>query len=328
MQAFKAYLIREENKAVKADFAQLSESDLDPGEVTVKVAYSSVNYKDALAATGAGKIIRRFPCVGGIDLAGTVAASSDKGFREGDPVIATSYDIGVAHHGGFAEYARVPAAWVVPLPGGLSLRDAMALGTAGFTAALAIARMESNGLAPGQGPVAVTGASGGVGSVAVDILSRLGYEVTAITGKDLEHEYLKQLGAREVLSRHTLEMGRRPLEKALWAGAVDTVGGEPLAWLTRTMREGASVGACGLTAGIELHTTVMPFILRGVNLLGIDSVNCPMRVRAQVWQRLGSDMHPAHLAALTQEIPFAELPQVFDRFLKAQTRGRIVVAIA
>jgi NADPH2:quinone reductase len=327
MQRFKAYLISQKNKAVSAGFVEFGEADLDPGEVTVKVAYSSVNYKDALAATGAGKIIRRFPCVGGIDLAGTVVASTDPRFHEGDEVIATSYDIGVAHHGGYAEFARVPAAWVVPLPRGLTLRDAMALGTAGFTAALAIVRMEANGLAPGQGPVAVTGASGGVGSTAVDILARLGYEVTAITGKDLEHDYLKMLGATEVLSRHTLEMGKRPLEKAIWAGAVDTVGGEPLAWLTRTMKEGASIGACGLTAGFELNTTVMPFILRGVNLLGIDSVNCPMQRRAGVWRRLAEDMHPAHLAALSQEIPFADLPQVFDGFLKAQVRGRIVVAI-
>lgn len=327
MPPFKAYLIREDNKVVSAGFTEFQESGLDAGEVTVKVAFSSVNYKDALAATGAGRIIRRFPCIGGIDLCGTVTASTEPRFREGDLVIATSYDIGVAHHGGYAEYARVPAAWVVPLPRGLTPKDAMALGTAGFTAALAIVRMEKNGLSPGQGPVAVTGSSGGVGSVAVDILARLGYEVTAITGKDLEHDYLKRLGAAQVLSRHTLEMGKRPLEKATWAGAVDTVGGEPLAWLTRTMKESASISACGLTAGIELNATVLPFILRGVNLLGIDSVNCPMPLRTEVWNRLAGDMHPVHLAALTQEIAFAELPQVFDGFLKAQVRGRIVVAI-
>ena len=328
MTPFKAYLIQQEEGKVVSRFVELNEAQLDPGEVTIRVAYSSVNYKDALAATGAGKIIRRFPCVGGIDLSGTVVASADARFAKGDAVIATSFDIGVAHHGGYAEYARIPAAWVVPLPKGLSLYEAMAIGTAGFTAALGIVRLEDNGLKPASGAVAVTGASGGVGSIAVDILANLGYQVTAITGKDAEHDYLRSLGASAIISRHTLDMGKRPMEKALWAGAYDTVGGEPLAWLTRTVDQGGSIAACGLTAGIELHTTVMPFILRGINLLGVDSGYCPMPLRQKVWQRLAADMRPPHLALMTRTIPFDQLPQVFDDFLQTRVRGRIVVDLA
>ena len=329
MNSFQAYQISsaDNGKTVSAAFIQTTLDALDAGEVTIRVAYSSINYKDALAATGAGRILRRFPCIGGIDLAGTVSSSADARFKPGDRVLVTGYDLGVAHHGGYSEYARVPADWVVPVPSAMGLDDAMAIGTAGFTAALAVARMEDNGLRPGQGPVIVTGASGGVGSVAVNILAGRGYQVTAVTGKDAEHDYLRSLGAREVLSRHTLEMGKRPLEKTTWAGAVDTVGGEPLAWLTRTMMIGGSIGACGLTAGIELNTTVMPFILRGVNLLGVDSVNCPMAPRTELWQRLCADLKPAQLTAMKKTIPFAELPQAFEPFLKAQVRGRIVVAI-
>jgi putative YhdH/YhfP family quinone oxidoreductase len=328
VNSFKAYLIQQDGDGVAGRFTTMSEGQLDGGDVTIRVAYSSVNYKDALAATGAGRIIRRFPCVGGIDLSGTVVASADARFSPGDAVIATSYDIGVAHHGGYAEFARVPSGWVVAMPGGLSPFDAMALGTAGFTAALGIQRLEDNGMQPGCGPIAVTGATGGVGSIAVDILAKLGYEVTAITGKDSERAYLHSLGASEVISRHSLEMGRRPLEKAMWAGAYDTVGGEPLAWLTRTMRQEASIAACGLTAGVELNTTVMPFILRGVNLLGVDSGYWPMPGRQRIWERLATDMRPPHLSAMTRSIAFDELPSVFDEFLRGQVRGRIVVDIA
>lgn len=328
MSPFKAYLIAQEDRRVVGRFETISEKRLDAGEVTIRVAYSSINYKDALAATGAGKIIRRFPCVGGIDLSGTVLASTDPRFSEGDPLIATSYDIGVAHHGGYAQYARIPAGWVVPLPKALSLYDAMALGTAGFTAGLGIQRLEDNGMRPGSGPVAVTGATGGVGSIVVDILANLGYEVTAITGKDAEHDFLRRLGASAVVSRHSLEMGKRPLEVATWAGAYDTVGGEPLAWLTRTMKQEASIAACGLTAGIDLQTTVMPFILRGVNLLGVDSGFWPMPSRQRIWERLATDMRPPHLPEITRCVPFDELPELFDDFLKARVRGRIVVDIA
>lgn len=325
---FQAFLIDQEGSKLTAHMAQMSESQLDRGEVTVRVAYSSVNYKDALAATGAGKIIRRFPCVGGIDLCGTVIASSDPRFAKGDAVIATSYDIGVSHHGGYAEYARIPAEWVVTLPRGLSPFEAMALGTAGFTAALGVQRLEDNGLHPDGGPVAVTGASGGVGSLAIDVLAQRGYHVVAITGKDGEHDYLRGLGAREVISRHTLEIGKRPLEKSLWAGAYDTVGGELLAWLTRSMRQGGSIACAGNAAGIELNTTVMPLILRGNNLLGVDSGWWPMPGRQRIWQRLAADMRPPHLRQIARTIPFHELPAVFDDFLQAKVRGRIVVDIA
>lgn len=226
MDSFKALLIEERDGKVVSGFSMLDETRLDPGSVTIRVAYSSVNYKDALAATGAGKIIRRFPCVGGIDLSGTVIASDDPRFKAGDPVIATSFDIGVAHHGGYAEIARVPGEWVVPLPDGLSLYDAMALGTAGFTAALAVVRMEENRLTPASGPVIVTGATGGVGSLAVDILAKRGYHVVALTGKESEADYLRSLGASEVMLRSTLDLSKiRPLDKAKWAGAVDNLGG-------------------------------------------------------------------------------------------------------
>jgi alcohol dehydrogenase len=294
----------------------------------VKVAYSSVNYKDALAATGAGKIIRRFPCVGGIDLSGTVAESSDPKFRKGDAVIATSYDLGVAHDGGYAEYCRVPAAWAVPMPTGLDLFEAMALGTAGFTAGLAVERMEHDGLNPANGPVVVTGATGGVGSIAVDILGGAGYHVVALTGKEAESDYLKKLGAREVMLRSSLDLGRiKPLDKATWAGAVDNLGGEVLSWIASTMQVGGTLASIGLAASHQFNTTVMPFILRGVSLLGVDSVNAPMDLRQKVWRRLGSNLKPRHLKDLATTVAFSELPGVFDRLLKAQMRGRAVVKI-
>lgn len=327
MEKFKAYRMFEENGRVSARLVELGLDDLDPGEVLIRNSHSSVNYKDALAATGTGRIVRRFPLIGGIDAAGSVAASDDPRFREGDAVLVTGYGMGVEHDGGYAEYSRVPGDWVVPLPQGLSAADAMAIGTAGFTAALAIMRMEQNGLKPANGPVAVTGASGGVGSVAVDLLAGLGYEVAAISGKDDQHEYLRHLGAAQVLSRHTLEMGRKPLEKAIWAGAVDPVGGEMLAWLTRTIKPHGSIASCGLTGGTELHTTVMPFILRGVNLLGIDSVQCPMEIRRRAWQRLAGNMRPRHLKEMTRTVGFEQLPEILDVLLKGGIKGRVVVKI-
>jgi putative YhdH/YhfP family quinone oxidoreductase len=329
MQTFKAYRIHEIEKKVVARFEHLSLDQLDPGEVVVRVAYSSVNYKDALAATGAGKIIRRFPCVGGIDLSGTVVESADARFEKGDAVIATSYDLGVSRDGGYAEYARVPADWVVPMPKGLSLLDAMALGTAGYTAALAVVRMEANGLAPGNGPVVVSGATGGVGSIAIDILARLGYQVTALTGKTAEADYLKQLGAKEILDRKSLDLAKiKPLDKALWAGAVDNLGGEVLAWMASTMRQGGAIAAVGLAASMSLNTTVAPFILRGVSLLGIDSGYTPMPLRQEIWRRLSGDMRPPHLAQMLRTVPFDELPGAFEHFLKGEARGRVVVDMA
>jgi putative YhdH/YhfP family quinone oxidoreductase len=326
MDKFRVYRLREADRKVSAAFETASVEELDAGEVVIRVAYSCINYKDALAATGKGRIIRRFPCIGGIDLSGTVVESADPRFAKGDAVIATSYDIGVAHDGGYAEYARIPADWVVPMPKGMSLFEAMALGTAGFTAGLAVARMEHEGLKPGSGPVAVTGATGGVGSIAVDILAALGHDVTAITGKDSESDYLKGLGAREVMLRSTIDLAKvKPLDKATWAGAVDNLGGEMLAWLASTMNIGAPLAAVGLAASMSLPTTVAPFILRGVSLLGVDSVNCPMAQRRRVWERLATDMRPRHLAQFARTIPFDELPGAFEDFVAARVRGRIVV---
>lgn len=326
MDSFRVYRLREADRKVTAAFETATVEQLDAGEIVIRVAYSCINYKDALAATGKGRIIRRFPCIGGIDLSGTVVESADPRFSKGDAVLATSYDIGVAHDGGFAEYARIPADWVVPMPKGLSLFDAMALGTAGFTAGLAVVRMEHEGLRPGAGPVAVTGATGGVGSIAVDILAGLGHQVTAITGKEAEADYLRGLGAREVMLRSSIDLAKiKPLDKATWAGAVDNLGGEMLAWLASTMQIGAPLAAVGLAASMSLPTTVAPFILRGVSLLGVDSVNCPMPQRRMVWERLATDMRPRHLAAMSRTIPFDDLPKAFDDFIDGKVRGRIVV---
>lgn len=333
MKKFSAYRIFEQDGKSTGRFVELQLSDLDPGEVVIQTHYSSVNYKDALAATGAGKVVRRFPCVGGVDAAGVVVNSADERFRPGDEVIVTGYGMGVDHDGGFAEYVRVSADWVVPLPqgltrpNGLSLWDAMALGTAGFTAALSIHRLEQNELSPEKGKVIVTGATGGVASLAIQMLAQLGYQVVALTGKDNEHEYLKSLGATEILSRKDLEMGVRPLEKAQWAGALDAVGGETLAWLTRTMRQNGVIASFGNAGGIPLHTTVMPFILRGVRLIGIDSAATAMPLRRHIWQRLASDLKPKLLAQVAQVVPFAELPQVFPLMLQGKLRGRTVVGI-
>ena len=328
MSKFKAFRIRESGGKIASGFEQVSMEELDAGEVVVKVAYSSINYKDALAATGAGKIIRRFPCIGGIDLSGTVVESSDNRFKPGDPIIATSFDLGVAHDGGYTEYARVPAAWVVPLPKGLSLFEAMALGTAGYTAGLAVLRMEHNGLTPVQGPVIVTGATGGVGSLAVDMLSALGYQVVAVTGKEAETIYLKHLGATEVRLRQSIDLAKiRPLDKAQWAGAVDNLGGDMLAWIASGMKDDGCIASIGLAAGMNLNTTVAPFILRGVSLIGINSVSTPMPLRQKVWERLAGDMRPRHLKELATTLPFDQLPGAFDAFISAKVRGRIVVAI-
>ena len=329
MSPFKAFLIDQKDGKTIAGFTDFKEDQLDKGEVTIKVAYSSVNYKDALAATGAGRIIRRYPCIGGIDMAGTVAKSTDARFKEGDEVIATSYDIGVAHHGGYAEYGRVPADWVVPLPKGMSLFESMALGTAGYTAALGVVRMEENGLQPANGRVIVSGATGGVGSIAIDILARLGYEVVALTGKESQADYLKGLGAKEVMLRASLDLAKiKPLDKTLWAGAVDNLGGDVLAWMASTMQQNGVIASIGLAASMSLNTTVAPFILRGASLLGIDSGYTAMPLRRKVWERLAGDMRPAHLAGMTRTVKLADLPSVFDEFIKGQAHGRVVVDCA
>jgi len=325
---FNAFKVFDENGRIAGRVVRASVDELSDGAVVIKAAYSSVNYKDALAATGAGKIMRRFPLVGGIDVAGAIESSSDARFTAGDAVLVTGYDLGVSHDGGFSAYVRVPAEWVVPVPKGLSLFDAMAIGTAGFTAALSVVEMERNGLLPSSGPVIVTGATGGVGSIAVQALASRGYAVTAVTGKADQADYLRTLGAKDVILRGSLEMGTRPLEKALWAGAVDPVGGDLLAWLTRTMMYGGCIASSGLTGGTDLKTTVLPFILRGVKLLGIDSVMCPAASRLRVWQRLADDLKPAHLAASTRAISLDELPEAFATLLGGQARGRFVVDLS
>jgi putative YhdH/YhfP family quinone oxidoreductase len=329
MNSFKALLIEERDGKVSSGLVRMDESQLDAGGVSIRVAYSSINYKDALAATGAGKIIRRFPCVGGIDMSGTVIESTDLRFKPGDRVVATSFDIGVAHHGGYAEIARVPGDWVVPLPAGLSLFDAMVLGTAGFTAALGIVRMEENGLRPEKGAVIVTGATGGVGSLAIDMLAKLGYHVVALTGKEAEAAYLRELGAAEVLLRESLDLTKiRPLDRGRWAGAVDNLGGDFLAWIASTMQQGGTIASIGLAASMSLNTTVAPFILRGVSLLGIDSGYIREPYRSGVWQRLASDLRPPHLENMARRIAFDDLPTAFEAFIAGRAKGRAVVEIA
>ena len=329
MASFKALRIFNEDGKVASRFVDMTVDELDPGEVVIRNEYSSINYKDALAATGAGKIIRRFPCVGGIDGAGVVESSTDPAFKPGDRVIANSYDVGVAHDGGYAGYMRIPAAWLVPLPEGLTTFEAMALGVAGFTAGLAVVRMEANGLAPGNGPVIVNGATGGVGSVAIDILARRGYRVVALTGKAAEADYLKSIGAAEVMLRSDLDLAKiRPLDKSLWAGAVDNLGGDVLSWMASTMQIGGTIASIGLAASHEFKTTVMPFILRGVTLCGVDSVNCPMPLRREVWRRLATDLKPAHLDTMTRTISLDDLPAAFGAFVAGSVKGRTVVKIA
>lgn len=326
-EPFRAFRVFDEDGKVQGRIVQAVLGDLSPGGVVIDASHSSVNYKDALAATGAGKIIRRFPLIAGIDVAGTVRSSTDGRFREGQQVLVTGYDLGVAHDGGYAGSARVPAEWVVPMPDGLSSFDAMAIGTAGFTAALSIVELERNGLTPAQGPVIVTGATGGVGSLAVQMLAARGYQVTALTGKDSEHDFLRLLGASDVIARHSLQLGTRPMEKPLWAGAVDVVGGEMLAWLTRTMMYNGPIASSGLTGGTDLKTTVLPFILRGTKLLGIDSVMCPMAVRLDVWHRLATDLKPKQLQAIATAIGLDDLPGAFATLLSGAARGRYVVRV-
>ncbi|HEY8489294.1 MAG TPA: acryloyl-CoA reductase [Thermaerobacter sp.] len=331
VEAFAAYVVeRLEDGSLRQGVRTLTPADLPTGEVTIRVAYSGVNYKDGLASRPDGRVVRSYPIVPGIDLAGKVAESTDPRFRPGDPVLVTGYELGVSHHGGYAEMARVPAQWVVPLPRGLDLREAMILGTAGFTAALALHRLEEHGLAPGDGPVLVTGASGGVGSVAVAILARRGYEVVASTGKAGAEDYLRRLGAARVIPREQVAVaGGKPLEKQQWAAAIDAVGGDTLAHILRTTRYGGAVAAIGLTGGSQLNTTVFPFILRGIALLGIDSVYCPMPLRMRIWQRLAGDLRPPSLESLVHgEVGLSGLPAAFEDVLAGRVRGRILVRIA
>jgi NADPH2:quinone reductase len=325
---FKAFRIHNESGRIVSRFETLNLDDLTAGEVVIRVEYSDINYKDALAATGAGKILRKYPLVGGIDLAGTVESSADPRYKAGDAVLITGSSLSETLDGGYAEYARAPGESVIPMPPGLDTRMAMALGTAGFTAALAIHRMEQNGQAPGKGPIAVTGATGGVGSIAIDMLSARGYEVHAITGKGSAQEYLTSLGASKVLLRSELELGSRPLEATRFAGAIDNVGGEFFSWLARSLDLWGNIASIGLTGGAEIKMTVMPFILRGVNVLGINSSATLRATRLEVWKRIAGDLRPRHLERIVKRsIAFDELPSAFDAYLKGEVTGRTVVKI-
>jgi len=327
VEKFKAYKLTEVDRKIRAEFVECTLDELDAGELVVRVAYSDVNYKDALAATGKGRILLRPACIGGIDLAGTVVSSADGRFAKGDAVLAVGHLLGVKHHGGYAEYARIPADWAVKLPRGMTLWEAMAFGTAGYTAGLAVMRMEHNGLKPANGPVVVNGATGGVGSIALAALAKLGYAVTAMTGKESEAGWLKQLGAKEILLRQNLDLTKiKPLDKATWAGAVDNLGGDVLAWMASTMAFKGTIASIGLAASPNLNTTVLPFILRGVSLLGVNSTDCPTPEEGRaVWQRLATDMRPPMLKEMARTVPFADLPTVFDDFINAKVTRRVVV---
>jgi NADPH2:quinone reductase len=329
MNSFKAFRIHETAGKISTRFEDLTLDALSPGEVVIDVQYSGINYKDALAATGAGRILRRYPLVGGIDLAGRVKSSEDARFKPGDPVLVTGSGLSETFDGGYAAVARVNADSVIAMPPGLDAFRAMALGTAGFTAALSIHRMERNGQEPSRGPIVVTGATGGVGSIATDMLAARGYEVIAVTGKSESVDYLKSLGAAKVVLRAEFSLGTKPLEPTRYGGAIDSVGGEMLTGLTRQVDFWGNIASVGLAGGAELKTTVLPFILRGVNLLGINSSATPRAERLEVWRRISTDLAPRHLASIAQRtIPFAELPDAFQAYMDGKVTGRTVVKIA
>lgn len=326
--SFQAFRIHEIDRKIVARMDAITLDDLCAGEVVIRVLYSDINYKDALAATGAGRILRRYPLVGGIDLAGVVESTTDARCKVGDHVLVTGCGLSEVHDGGYAEYARVKGEWVIPLPAGFGAFRAMSLGTAGFTAALAIHRMEHNGQTPAKGPVVVTGATGGVGGIAIDMLAGRGYDVIAVTGKAESVDYLKSLGAGKVLLRSEIDYGKRPMESALFAGAIDNVGGDTLTWLTRTVDTWGNIASIGMAGSADLHTTVMPFIIRGVNLLGINSAAQLRDTRLVVWNRIATDLKPRHLDKIvTQTIPFAELPRAFTAYIDGKVTGRTVVKI-
>ncbi len=328
MESFRAFRIDQDNDKIIAGFCELSLDDLTAGEVVIKVSHSTINYKDALAATGAGKILRTYPLVGGIDLAGTVVSSEDERLEPGSEVLVNGCGLSETVDGGYAEYARVKSDSVVPVPVGMTVAQAMQIGTAGYTAALAIQRMEQNSQRPENGPIVVTGASGGVGSIAVDMLDGRGYEVVALTGKAEQIEYLKSIGAHKVLLRDEVDLGKRPMEKAQWGGAIDNLGGDVLTWLTRTVKYGGNIASIGLAASPTLNTTVLPFILRAVCLLGINSVDTSRNLRLQVWARIGGDLRPRHLDVISgRTIEFDQLPDAFQAYIDGTVSGRTVVKI-
>ena len=327
MGTFKAIVIRKADGGQSVELADFDENDLMDGDVTVRVEWSSLNYKDGLALTGKAPVVRRFPMIPGIDMAGVVETSSHGGFKPGDHVILNGWGVGETHLGAYGEKARVKGDWLVPMPTDLTGRDAMAIGTAGYTAMLAILALERHGITPERGAIVVTGAAGGVGSVAIAVLAKLGYQVIASTGRLGESDYLKRLGAAEVIDRTELSGPARPLSKERWAGGIDSVGSQTLANVLAMTRYGGAVAACGLAGGMDLPTFVAPFILRAVSLLGIDSVMCPQSVRREAWKRLASDLDRGKLQALTKEIGLGEVMEAAPAIVEGQVRGRIVVKI-
>ena len=329
MQPFTAFRIHRRDGKIAGRFDQVTLDDLTPGDVVVRVRYSDINYKDALAATGTAPILRKYPLAGGIDLAGEVVSSSDPRYTPGQKVLVTGCGLSETQDGGYSEYSRLQGDWVIPLPSGMTEHDAMRLGTAGFTAALAIHRMEHNGQSPARGPVLVTGATGGVGSLAINMLAGRGYEVVAVSGKPDADEYLRELGAARILRRQEIDFGSKPLEAVQWAGAIDNVGGEMLTWLTRTVDYWGNIACIGLAGSHELDTTVMPFILRGVNLLGINSSATRREMRLEVWKRIATDLRPTKLDRIADKlVSFEELPAQFADYMTGRVTGRTVVRIA
>lgn len=324
----KALLTTKTEAGLTTDLTDLTDDQLGEGDVTVRVEWSTVNYKDALALSGRGKIMQTLPLVGGIDLAGVVESSDSPDLKPGDRVLLNGWGLSQTHNGGYAQKARVPADWLIPTPEAFSSRDAMAIGTAGYTAMLCILALERGGVTPASGDVLVTGANGGVGSIAIALLAKLGYRVIASTGRPAEADYLKALGAAEVIDRATLSEPGRPLGAERWAGVVDSVGSHTLANALAQTRYGGVVAACGLAQGMDLPTTVAPFILRGVTLAGIDSVNAPRAIRLEAWNRLAKDLDPAKLALATEEIALADVPEAINRLFEGKVRGRLVVRVA
>ena len=328
-EIFRAFRIHNDADGYRSGIEAARIEDLSEGNVTIRVEWSGINYKDALAATGKGKILKRYPLCGGIDAAGTVVASSSGQFKPGDRVLANGSGLSESRDGGFSEYLRLPEDIVVALPDGLTAREAMGIGTAGFSAAMSLWRMEQNGQRPEMGPVVVTGASGGLGAIAIDLLTQAGYEAHAITGKVDRFDWLESLGAKQCVSRHDLHWGQAPLEKASWAGCIDTVGGGMLSGVSRVIRPWGNIAVCGMAGGHALNTTVFPLILRGVSLLGVSSANCDIETRRMLWNRLGADWKPAHLDRIvSEEVSLDEMGPVFDRLMEGNAHGRTVVRVS
>lgn len=329
MKSFPAYRIYSDSEGTTAKIEQLHIDDLCEGEVIIRVKYSSVNYKDALAGTGKAQILRRSPLVGGIDLAGEVVESSSGDFAPGDHVLVNGSGLSETHDGGYSEFARIPVDWVVPLPAGLSLSQSMIIGTAGFTAALCVHLLEQNNQHIDDGPIVVTGASGGVGSFAINILHKLGFETIAVSGKEHSHEYLRELGATKVVGREKIQIGNGVLEKTRWAGAIDNVGGNTLSALVRATKPWGNVVSVGIAGGVKFELSTMPFIIRGVNLLGVSSSNCPQTLRKEIWNRLGDNLHPDQIAKIhSKTIKLEDLPITFQQLLKNEIQGRVLVEVS